>query len=513
VAASFTRNNALNEGGTFENQDLLWYARGVRVMMDRRLDDPTSWWFFAAIHGQAIGFTTPSAWGNIPGPPSVPTTPLPAKSVSDLYWDQCQHLTWYFAPWHRGYLMALEMQIRTAIGGLNPPGPTTWALPYWNYFGPEDEEWNWMPRAFNFKIMPDGMTPNPLFVLSRYGPVGNGREIFVRIPPVSDDCMTNSAYTGGPTTIPPGFGGFKTGFWHTGGEGRGSLENNPHNFVHGQVGGRGEGRQGLMSNALTAALDPIFYLHHANIDRMWMAWNTRNPNPTDANWLNGPTAAGDRKFVMPLPDGTPWTFKPGDLSMPSQLRYTYDDLSAPAPLAPAEKLTRRLMKLGAVPARAAKGATMEMDENTELVGANDGAIQLKSLGARAAVTLAPEFHKKVVNSLRSASAAESLPDAVYLELQNVRGNDDAFILDVSVNQQPAGSIGLFGLEQASAQEGEHGGSGLTFVLDISNIVDNLFINNALDVNSLAVRIAPNFPIPDSSVITIGRISVYRRGQR
>ncbi|WP_369420946.1 tyrosinase family protein [Algibacter mikhailovii] len=28
----------------------------------------------------------------------------------------------------------------------------------------------------------------------------------------------------------------------------------------------------------TAALDPIFFLHHANIDRMWDAWNITGGN-------------------------------------------------------------------------------------------------------------------------------------------------------------------------------------------------------------------------------------------
>ena len=34
------------------------------------------------------------------------------------------------------------------------------------------------------------------------------------------------------------------------------------------------------------------------------------------------------------------------------------------------------------------------------------------------------------------------------------------------------------------KDGQHGGEGLTFVLDISNIIDNLFLDNALDLDSL-----------------------------
>ena len=49
------------------------------------------------------------------------------------------------------------------------------------------------------------------------------------------------------------------------------LESNPHNQVHVDVGGDSpDGRiWGLMSDPGLAALDPIFYMHHSNIDRMW----------------------------------------------------------------------------------------------------------------------------------------------------------------------------------------------------------------------------------------------------
>ncbi len=52
--ATYTRSNAWNGGGTFNNKDLYWYAIGVRAMMARALDDPASWWFFAAIHGEYV---------------------------------------------------------------------------------------------------------------------------------------------------------------------------------------------------------------------------------------------------------------------------------------------------------------------------------------------------------------------------------------------------------------------------------------------------------------------------
>ena len=52
--ANFTRANAWNDGGTFDNPDLFWYAKGVGAMQALSLDNPNSWWFFAAIHGEYV---------------------------------------------------------------------------------------------------------------------------------------------------------------------------------------------------------------------------------------------------------------------------------------------------------------------------------------------------------------------------------------------------------------------------------------------------------------------------
>lgn len=536
--ATYTRTNAWNNGGTFANNVLYWYAKGVGVLQSRRLSDPTSWWFFAAIHGENIAATSFPGWGFLPSPPAVPTTPLPSQSDQEVYWDQCQHQSWYFPPWHRGYLIALEQQVRAAIISLG--GPSDWALPYWNYFGPNNQFQ--MPPAFAQQNMDDG-SPNPLYVAARYGPDSDGN-IYIPTPAgaqqhpndpnfvfgeVLEDCLSNDIYTGSDAVTPvPGFGGPETQplFSHSGGT-SGNLENNPHNLVHVYVGSGSQapisGNEGLMSDPDIAGLDPIFYLHHANIDRMWAVWNGNNPNPGDNNWLQGPPVDGERDFVMPLPDGTPWVYTPSEMSDLGSLDYTYDDLTPP-PVPKALPSVERLVRLGVLEDEAASAAEeitpMITGKEIELVGASPTAVKLDTTGARTTVQLDPDVRSKVSASLAEAATTKR-PDRVYLELENVRGKSDAYVLSVYVNLPPgavpaehpellAGSAGLFGLRRASQQDREHGGQGLNFVMDITKIIDDLHLQDALDTDALNISIVPHRPVQDD--ITVGRVNVYRQGE-
>jgi tyrosinase len=58
------------------------------------------------------------------------------------------------------------------------------------------------------------------------------------------------------------------------------LELGPHVDVHVAVGG--EDGSGTMNSASSPA-DPIFWLHHANIDRLWAKWQTDHPNAGPTN--------------------------------------------------------------------------------------------------------------------------------------------------------------------------------------------------------------------------------------
>jgi tyrosinase len=57
----------------------------------------------------------------------------------------------------------------------------------------------------------------------------------------------------------------------------GNLEGTPHAAVHNSFGFTG----GWMGSIDTAAQDPIFFLHHCNIDRIWNAWLAQGGGRTD----------------------------------------------------------------------------------------------------------------------------------------------------------------------------------------------------------------------------------------
>ena len=225
---------------------------------------------------------------------------------------------------------------------------------------------------------------------------------------------------------------------------------------------------------------------------------------------------------MPMPDGTSWDYTPGDMVSLASLGYQYDDVS---PAVPVTLPGDRLLRLGAsaAAARAVKGASaVASGKRVELVGASREPVRIKNGEAGTSVQLDAGMRRKVSASL-DAAPATAAPDRVFLNLENVRGLADSTAFHVYVGlpqgatpadhpERLAGSIALFGVRKASRVDGEHAGQGLTFVLDITNIVDSLHLADALDVDALDVRIVPLKPVPEAAQITIGRVSIFRQGR-
>jgi hypothetical protein len=93
-----------------------------------------------------------------------------------------------------------------------------------------------------------------------------------------------------------------------------NLDNAPHAAVHIDVGTRQRG----MATVAWAANDPVFWLHHSNIDRIWASWNRAGGrNPDDEDFL-----AAEFAFVDET--GRLARTAVGDAIDPSALGYAYD---------------------------------------------------------------------------------------------------------------------------------------------------------------------------------------------
>jgi tyrosinase len=108
----------------------------------------------------------------------------------------------------------------------------------------------------------------------------------------------------------------------------GILESTPHNHVHGNIGGN-------MVRTPTAALDPIFLMHHANVDRIWAAWNFKGGvNSAEFIWNNMPFT-NNFWTGESTSRADPWSPKVNELYSPTTLGYSYDNVTTdrrlPAP--------------------------------------------------------------------------------------------------------------------------------------------------------------------------------------
>ena len=481
--------------------------KGVAEMMRRSEVDPadkTGWRFQANLHA-------------IPGI----LTPSPV-------W--CQHLSWFFFPWHRIYLYWFERILRDASGD---PMLT---LPYWNYSDvPERRK---LPEAFRMELDPDG-NPNPLYTPRRVPGINDGSEELtaggVDYSLAFDD--DHKKFWLDPGVPGVSFGGDKIDMAQHVGTRAGQLEATPHGPVHTQVGdffasipfgvnfpAAGvvpyhceihPSMQGTINviedpnlpvqgylvqivdnefspNELTvsvgsdvfwanfgdsphtatadddgfdsgeirlvdwmtftevSARDPIFWLHHCNIDRLWQRWLAKGDgrvNPTDQpEWM-------DQEFTFYDIDQSEKILAVSQTVDPvGCLGYRYDDPATV--ITPVPEPDAASAVISATPAAVAAA-------DVRVLGETAGNQRIELSGARTSVVieLAPQA-EAAMTSIASGDAtpeAGAAPAQIILTLEGMRyqggpldSYDVYFNLPTDAEPDPAGeyfvgSIYLFGL--------------------------------------------------------------------
>lgn len=452
------------------------YALAVAEMRAREPSDPTSWAYQAQVHG------------------------MPDFGQPDAFRGQCQHFSWFFLPWHRLYLHWFEQIVLAAVVAhpdIDDETKETWALPYWNYgAGGEGAS---LPQAFRDAELVDAPgTPNPLLDAGRN--INDGTELDPKEVDASDAFAELLFSLPRPTS--GGFGGAETGFNHLAQDPRrwpGMLEQTPHGSVHVAVGGN-------MGGFATAALDPVFWLHHSNIDRLWSAWIGMpdvahdNPDPT------GPwgTTASD----FHAPDGSPVNGTAASvLDTVADLEYQYEDVSVPAPLV---RRRRRLVPSEPPP-----------EHPAELIGATDAPVELRGRTDAVAMTLG-----EPTGPARRRGAAD--PERVYLTVEGIAGDaphdvtygvylalPDGVDPDDEPDEHYVGNLSFFGVEQSRQVDTDPAGHGLARSFDITALVAELREAGLWNPEDVSVTFAPlgrrssaRRGAAEAAPVTIGRVGVY-----
>jgi hypothetical protein len=112
-------------------------------------------------------------------------------------------------------------------------------------------------------------------------------------------------------------------------DGFGLLEGTPHGSMHVATGGLSQDGKAWMTQFTQAALDPIFWMHHCNIDRIWEVWiqrDNRNQNPDESSWLGPGPGFAFHNASRGVEVMTP---RQVVQSRRTPLLYEYDDTSDP----------------------------------------------------------------------------------------------------------------------------------------------------------------------------------------
>lgn len=161
-----------------------------------------------------------------------------------LAWNTCHTDPTFFWAWHRMYLYWFERIVRKHSGMYD------WAIPYWDWANPAERA---LPAQFR-------VSGSALYDATRSPAINGGALLSAGLATSVNSAMALLAYFSAQSSI-----------------------NGPHGSVHVTIGGN-------MGGTSSAAKDPIFWLHHAQVDRLWNLWlaqgGGRSSPVSNATWRN-----------------------------------------------------------------------------------------------------------------------------------------------------------------------------------------------------------------------------------
>ncbi|KAM7503764.1 hypothetical protein LguiB_002668 [Lonicera macranthoides] len=248
------------------------YSTAIKTMKTLPKTDPHNFWNQAIVHCaycngayKQLGFSDPKAPGGTK--------------------EMAVHFNWLFLPFHRWYLYFFERIVAKYTRGLEGQSviDEDFALPFWNWDNAAGME---MPSIYLDTHYSLHDCYRDADHLDKLVDLRNG---------TSSANMSHQEWIEDNLSIvrafmfqeqPADFFGAVFSGGDTPPNSAGSIERT-HNMVHRWTGDPFQPHNEDMGNFYSAAKDPIFYGHHANIDRLWKVWNTLDPaNNTDGAYYN-----------------------------------------------------------------------------------------------------------------------------------------------------------------------------------------------------------------------------------
>ncbi len=212
------------------------------------------------------------------------------REIHSGHWRH--HWTWRFLPWHRTQLACFEAIVRRLSGF------EAYAQPYWDpndhktlpdFFFDETSPFYLDGRADGLKGLDFTAEFARLVAAGEYKYATLGSFDFLGLAGQADE--------------------------------PGAIDAGIHGLVHVMIGGE-------MGDPATATLDPVFWFHHCNVDRMWATWQDQN-DAYNAGKYPAEFLAESFDGIFALPSGE--TFKGGAAAVVDHRTvFAYDKLySAP----------------------------------------------------------------------------------------------------------------------------------------------------------------------------------------
>ncbi len=446
-----------HEARTPEGKKMLQiYADAVGKMMnDIKEGDPRNWifqWYTHSVPPQG------SAQNKTDKINSTYPNPSPYKDLATAMWNTCQahrsgDVEDYFLPWHRMFVYYFEEIIRFAAKN------DSFTLPYWNYSAGQDSA----------KI-PDEFRSGVLSKSNRNSGVNSGS-------PIAPDRVLDPKPALGQQTYSPT--GVKQGF-------NLALDAGVHGNVHGAIGNTTN-----MGSVPFAGGDPVFWMHHCNIDRLWASWNHNGgKNPPAITWR-------DKEFTFAAADGMPAKKKNKDVDDIAKLGYSYDRLEpAPPNFRPAARTGLRAAHIASFAEAASQTLALGRGPvrlELEHIATNKNRLlsdELNALGTERSLYL-------VLKDLQTNAQPGVLYD-VYLDLPESASTNEA-------NDNYVGTINFFNADHAHTGTASH----KFYSFDVTEVARKLQSKGGAPEKP-TVTIAPAGEPAETAKPVVGQVSLVEQ---